>query len=1013
MFLLLLWLLVLTIRFNRLDRAARAMQAELNRISAHPDRHAPLPDSQPQQAEPSQPLLPSQPLPHTHTASDDITASPRGSNPQPLPRTRTASAANTAQTAPETKAAAHSVRTDSWDAPSHDTGALSEANFARETSLPQREPMWPQLRAQLVAAGLWPKTSGSSLETQLTSFIVTRLGVILGVAALVFLAVYLGRNTPPWVRFIELLLVPVAFCGAARLLRTRVPAFAQVLLAGGMAMFYFVSFAAYAVPAVRVVEQAWLGFGLQIATLLTIGVIAGSRRDPTLAVLAQVLGFVACSFAWYHGLTPYLLSGSFLLGAGGALLYAARQWRSCLWLGLLGAYAFFLLLLNDPAHGGSPANWVQWSYPLLAYLLFFASERLSAMRLQVMDEQATRLHHSANAALALLAGLVAIYTFQPERIEYFYLGAAVVAAGCAYLFRYNPPSERIAHQFVLKASLLFSLFLLEILEGNIRCLALLLQALIMLESTRRHPAKATLSAATAAWLFSLGAFLYAYFSHGRELWQPATVWLWVYLSGSAALLLFAARVLPRIVKAQSYQVLQMIGGALLGLVALITTFYPAYAEGETIAVAVVNSLLLLLPILAALYINKRLPQLPKAESTARQHSSFSLYAGASIALGISLCWAHMSAWHLLSIRTPESGAVVPIWVAVTIGLSLLLVIGGGFSSHFRLRAIQHVLLILASYTFYALCAALTSATATLLYAVLAGSLIALWAALPRYRILGYARLLPLLFATAGLLFAPPPQPLSNEAFAVGWIALALATSWQIALPYWKVLDGELPELSAGYTRWAQAVLLLLAVSALVRLVPQPLTQAILLTVFTAFALLLHKSRTPLLWLAQALALLLLALFLNWHLWANKSETLAPLYAIQVALSTMTILLMQCLRHHLPASLKDKIFWIQAIAGLLALLPLIGIPTQLLEPRTWLSLWYALPAFALIAVGLALHCRPYRLLGLFTLLLPLARLFVADIRDTVSRIIAFGLVALLLLLTGYIYNRIMQSDKPAR
>ena len=57
-----------------------------------------------------------------------------------------------------------------------------------------------------------------------------------------------------------------------------------------------------------------------------------------------------------------------------------------------------------------------------------------------------------------------------------------------------------------------------------------------------------------------------------------------------------------------------------------------------------------------------------------------------------------------------------------------------------------------------------------------------------------------------------------------------------------------------------------------------------------------------------------------------------------------------------------------------------------------------------AVGIGAKIKPYRTVAIIGLTLTLFRLFVYDIWDTLIRIIAFAVLALLFIFVGYLYHR---------
>jgi hypothetical protein len=88
--------------------------------------------------------------------------------------------------------------------------------------------------------------------------------------------------------------------------------------------------------------------------------------------------------------------------------------------------------------------------------------------------------------------------------------------------------------------------------------------------------------------------------------------------------------------------------------------------------------------------------------------------------------------------------------------------------------------------------------------------------------------------------------------------------------------------------------------------------------------------------------------------------------------------------------------------------LILLQITLLIPGFGLSqmatAWWGLASIALFVGGLFGGLRAYRMIGLLGLLACIARMFAVDIDDTFYRIIAFAVVAVILLGIGFLYTR---------
>jgi hypothetical protein len=99
---------------------------------------------------------------------------------------------------------------------------------------------------------------------------------------------------------------------------------------------------------------------------------------------------------------------------------------------------------------------------------------------------------------------------------------------------------------------------------------------------------------------------------------------------------------------------------------------------------------------------------------------------------------------------------------------------------------------------------------------------------------------------------------------------------------------------------------------------------------------------------------------------------------------------------------------QALVYLAAIFSYTVYATTLSSDLLWVESSFtplmALFCLILVAVGIGAKIKPYRMVAIIGFALPLFRLFVYDIRDTLIRIIAFAVLAVLFIFVGYLYHR---------
>lgn len=202
-------------------------------------------------------------------------------------------------------------------------------------------------RSWLRRLHLCPPEKEASGEVGLAAWWTTRIGILLGVIAVVFLGVYVNRVTAPWIRLCELLSISVGVFAAGHWLQKRLGRFGDIVSSGGLAMLFFTAYASHGVAAVQITSQAWLGTSFQVVALGFMLAWSLHKRDSNLASAGIGLGYVSCTFAAGHGLAWMTLGGLVLLGVVGSVLLARCQWRLPFLVSAVGSYTgLFLLTLS-------------------------------------------------------------------------------------------------------------------------------------------------------------------------------------------------------------------------------------------------------------------------------------------------------------------------------------------------------------------------------------------------------------------------------------------------------------------------------------------------------------------------------------------------------------------------------------------------------------------------------------------------------------------------------------------
>ena len=145
-----------------------------------------------------------------------------------------------------------------------------------------------------------------------------RIGIVILLTGLVFLGNYAYQNwireMPNGVRLAALFACAIALVETGRRLANKesLSRFGEVLLAGGMAFFYYCTFAAHHVERLRVIESAAIGAILLSAAALAIAAVSWLRQAKATAVLGLILASYATMLqpiGWMSCLSNLLLGG--------------------------------------------------------------------------------------------------------------------------------------------------------------------------------------------------------------------------------------------------------------------------------------------------------------------------------------------------------------------------------------------------------------------------------------------------------------------------------------------------------------------------------------------------------------------------------------------------------------------------------------------------------------------------------------------------------------------------------
>ena len=368
-----------------------------------------------------------------------------------------------------------------------DTSAFEEVEERKEVVIEEREAEADVVEERPNTVEVWLERMGlkppraDEEGTNPMAWWSTRIGLAFGVIAAVFLGLYVNQNTVRWVRLLELVVVAIAVFGAGCWFERKLQGFGRALSAGGLSLLYVAAYAAYGLPAMKIIESPFLGTLAQVVALvLTVSWALWKSRE-TIFGLALVLGYVTCAFAAAEGLDPVPVIALLILSAAGATLFAWRGWWSGLWGAVLGSgLGLAILAVLTWSLGRGPSQGVGMVTMLTLTIL-----PLVALSWQwLTGETKAKRVIPAVTSIGLLSGAL-VSGVRGFDFEIFYASFAGLFILAGWWWR-RDEGEGLWQTLWAKAMVLVALFVIARFEGPVRGFSLLAQAggLIWLSRTR-------------------------------------------------------------------------------------------------------------------------------------------------------------------------------------------------------------------------------------------------------------------------------------------------------------------------------------------------------------------------------------------------------------------------------------------------------------------------------------------------------------------------------------------------
>jgi len=856
--------------------------------------------------------------------------------------------------------------------PVADSGIVSD-----EDAPPEKPSVLSRITAFLRSIGIWPPEELARAEAGLMQWWLPRIGGLLATLTVISIAAYISQGTAPWIRFAELLVTDIVALAIGAYFLKRRPKFGATLISTGLSMAYLTSIAAYAAPPVRVVQNPLIGILIQFAVVVAIFLASARLSNRNIAIMAVVYGFVSSIFSAYVGFLESSLISALALYIIGIFFSRKFKWLPVLSVSVFGAYlpvlSFCVLKTIHSTTLTLPDTW-----SVIAYLLVSVSLLpLCELRWNLAKFfRAFSSLHALNTSACLAAGYLYMRFFTNDLVT-FYGIAAIVFVGWAVVWGRRSLNSTLFQLFFLKGSALAALWFVNRFEGDIRWFALIIEAALVCWIATRSKSLLQEGASLVLWIVSLA---FALFSIGYEKLPIGEFSWYLYLIHpiiAAGLLAFLKQARDQAGRA-SYL---YFGAALINGLAGIRFITLSDLPFDLLPVAIGLYGAILCSIGLVPRLSRMVPVISGALLilAANIHFWFNPYNELSFTLSAAL--AIGSAYAVARVYRNQAKTVLPaveLFFHVTWIITVYAYLADTFQS-------QSWFVLLPAVFSLALLVTPAGVFKTLRDASLVPLVLFLFFH-QEHEMTDGGRFLAIP-AYLAVLFLPSLKP----GFIRGFRLLRKWSSWR-SLSH--LLAGAiLIQTVFTFDSWTGRVSALL-----------------LLTLSFHLLWRIHKRTVPLLLSIVFLGLSFTSILAIWDSSIDTFLGTVPWAKEALAGGLLTAVLLlgmgidyEKIDHRRPSARVRKV-----LTYLAALFSFATVAITLSSDLLWVDASFtplmALASLVLVGIGIGAKIKPYRMVGLIGFALPLTRLFLHDIRDTLVRIVAFAILSVLSFLIGYLYHR---------
>jgi hypothetical protein len=367
-----------------------------------------------------------------------------------------------------------------------------------------------------------------SFEVRLGTYWLPRIGIAVLLTGMVFFAAYITPRLgiPQKVALGYLACTVLGVVGMA--LERKMPQFARVLLAGSLALAYFVTYAAHFVAGFRVIHSPTLAITMLSGVVLFIVAIAQERQSPTLGGMALFFGYYTSVAS---GVASFTLASNAVLALAALFFLARNRWVTISYGAVLATYLTYMIwvwklnrwgeldrLVFDSGYLGAQDFHLRAGFLALYWLLFMMGSLIVNRDAMAVAER-NGLVTLNNAFFFLLFSLLMLHTYPKAQWQFQFSFAAALLLASAVAYRRYKPNRSLLETLLVQGLAVATMGLISYFKGVQLVAALALESAFLLVLARWMKSRWVAWIARSAFAFAAG---YAWSRHAS--WDNAMLW---------------------------------------------------------------------------------------------------------------------------------------------------------------------------------------------------------------------------------------------------------------------------------------------------------------------------------------------------------------------------------------------------------------------------------------------------------------------------------------------------------